>query len=191
MFPGSTAAGSHTARFGEIEARGIALTPKGRALYDRLLTRARAQIRPAADGSNAAEYVAVMERVFAEFPDDWDTIRGQGLGYFEWSLTDAGAATGAGTGDVAGDDAQQLLEAGLLRCDPIIYEDFLPVSAAGIFQSNLGDGAVQDFVASPNQRLFEADLGQPVLDEFAHYAQIEADSLAAALAALNREMAPA
>ena len=84
-----------------------------------------------------------------------------------------------------------MLDAGLLRCDPIIYEDFLPVSAAGIFQSNLGDGAVQDFVASPNQRLFESDLGQPVLDEFAHYAQIEADSLAAALGALNRALAPA
>ena len=30
-------AGHHTARFGEIEQRGVALTPKGRALYDRLL----------------------------------------------------------------------------------------------------------------------------------------------------------
>ncbi|MDI6949847.1 DUF1338 family protein, partial [Serratia sp. Se-RSmG] len=29
--------GSHTARFGEIEQRGAALTPKGRELYDRLL----------------------------------------------------------------------------------------------------------------------------------------------------------
>src|SRR5690606_18115247 len=30
-------AGTHTARFGEIEQRGLALTPKGRALYDTLL----------------------------------------------------------------------------------------------------------------------------------------------------------
>jgi len=29
--------GTHTARFGEIEQRGVALTPKGRELYDRLL----------------------------------------------------------------------------------------------------------------------------------------------------------
>ena len=50
--------------------------------------------------------------------------------------------------------------------DPIVYEDFLPVSAAGIFQSNLGDDAAQDFVASPNQQRFEADLGATVLDEF-------------------------
>ncbi len=26
--------GTHTARFGEIEQRGVALTPKGRQLYD-------------------------------------------------------------------------------------------------------------------------------------------------------------
>ncbi len=38
---GAWEAGSHTARFGEIEQRGIALTPKGRALYDRLLTESR------------------------------------------------------------------------------------------------------------------------------------------------------
>ncbi|RZA10056.1 MAG: VOC family protein, partial [Lysobacteraceae bacterium] len=33
--------GTHTARFGEVEQRGIALTPKGRALYDTLLAAAR------------------------------------------------------------------------------------------------------------------------------------------------------
>jgi uncharacterized glyoxalase superfamily metalloenzyme YdcJ len=32
--------GTHSARFGEIEQRGVALTPKGRALYDRLLQAA-------------------------------------------------------------------------------------------------------------------------------------------------------
>ena len=52
---GSTA-GVHTARFGEIEQRGIALTPKGRALYDDLLNASRKIVRPAADGSNASEY---------------------------------------------------------------------------------------------------------------------------------------
>ena len=174
IFPGeATTEGSHTARFGEIEARGIALTPKGRALYDRLLNDTRKQIVPAADGSNAAEYVKVLQEVFSAFPDDWTDIRLQGLGYFEWSLTGHGAVTD--------ENPETLLMKGVLRCDPIIYEDFLPVSAAGIFQSNLGDGAVQEFVASPNQRRFEADLGRPVLDEFAHYADIEAASLTACL----------
>lgn len=36
---GGSVQGTHTARFGEIEQRGIALTPKGRALYDELLAR--------------------------------------------------------------------------------------------------------------------------------------------------------
>ncbi|SDL39513.1 2-oxoadipate dioxygenase/decarboxylase HglS [Paracoccus chinensis] len=175
-FPGETAvAGSHTARFGEIEARGIALTPKGRALYDRLLAEVRTRIVPAAEGSNAGEYMQVLAEVFAAFPDDWTEIRRQGLGYFEWAAT--------GRGEVAGDDPEALLAAGVLRCDPIIYEDFLPVSAAGIFQSNLGDGAVQEFRASPNQRKFEADLGAQVLDEFAHYAAIQQASLDACLKA--------
>ncbi|SMO46931.1 2-oxoadipate dioxygenase/decarboxylase HglS [Paracoccus laeviglucosivorans] len=178
-FPGdASVAGSHTARFGEIEARGIALTPKGRALYDQLLDRVRARITPAANGSNAAEYVAVLEEVFADFPDDWAQIRAEGLGYFEWTPTSLGQADS--------DDPEALLAAGVLRCDPIVYEDFLPVSAAGIFQSNLGDGAVQDFAASPNQLKFEADLGAAVLDEFAHYAGIEQTSLTASLRALGR-----
>ena len=34
---GAARAGAHTARFGEIEQRGVALTRKGRALYDELL----------------------------------------------------------------------------------------------------------------------------------------------------------
>lgn len=173
-FPGpQPVEGSHTARFGEIEARGIALTPKGRALYDRLLAEARLDVTPAPDGSNARDYEAALSRAFEAFPDDWDQIRRQGLGYFVWSPT--------GRGEVTEGDPEALLQAGVLRCDPIIYEDFLPVSAAGIFQSNLGDGAAQDFTASPNQRRFEADLGQPVLDEFAHYAGIEARSLAACM----------
>ncbi|MER9593024.1 VOC family protein [Mesorhizobium australicum] len=157
--------GSHTARFGEIEQRGIALTPKGRALYDRLLNETREHCRPAADGSNATEYEAALAEVFKAFPDDWNSIREQGLGYFSYSLTEEGkSSTGIGT------DLEAAVDAGLVRFDPIVYEDFLPVSAAGIFQSNLGDDATQEFVASPNQKMFERDLGAPVLDEFAHYA---------------------
>lgn len=177
----TTVEGSHTARFGEIEQRGLALTPKGMALYDRLLAETRAVIRPAADGSNAADYVAKLDDVFAEFPDTLDQIRTEGLGYFRY------AATGkpASPADLRR-DAEDLVAAGLLRADPIIYEDFLPVSAAGIFQSNLGDDAAQAFVANPNRAKFESDLGAPVTDLHRLYAQAEADSLARARAELGR-----
>nr|WP_205648633.1 VOC family protein [Acuticoccus kandeliae] len=180
----TTVAGSHTARFGEIEERGLALTPKGQALYDRLLAATRAEIRPAADGSNAAEYIARLREVFAAFPDDLDTLRREGLGYFRY------AATGrpAREGDIAL-DADALVAAGLLTAEPIVYEDFLPVSAAGIFQSNLGDDAAQDFRANPSRARFEADLGAPVHDLHQAYAEIEAASLARARLALARDAA--
>jgi uncharacterized glyoxalase superfamily metalloenzyme YdcJ len=175
--------GSHTARFGEIEARGQALTPVGRALYDALLTKTREKIRPAADGSNTDAYMAALQETFAAFPDTLEGIREDGLGYFEWSLTDKGRAN---AGQIAGLDAEQLLAQGYVRIDPIVYEDFLPVSAAGIFQSNLGDDDAQEFSASPNQQRFEADLGAKVLNEFDHYQQIEDASRAACVAALTK-----
>lgn len=170
---GAWTAGSHTARFGEIEQRGVALTPKGRSLYDSLLDATRKIARPAADGSNAADYVEALSRTFQSFPDTWDGIRTAGLGYFTYSLTERGHQIGS----VHANDVDLLVTDGFVRFDPIVYEDFLPVSAAGIFQSNLGDEAGQNFVASPNQKRFEAALGACVLDEFGHYAAIEQASI--------------
>ncbi|RFC63421.1 VOC family protein [Fulvimarina endophytica] len=170
--------GRHTARFGEIEQRGLALTPKGQALYDRLLAEARARVTPAADGSNADAYMAALCDVFSVFPDDLDRLRTEGLGYFRY------AATGTPGGIDAGLSADELVAAGMLRADPITYEDFLPVSAAGIFQSNLGDDAARSFEANPSQARFEADLGAPVADFHALYAEAQAASLARARADL-------
>ncbi|AUX78244.1 2-oxoadipate dioxygenase/decarboxylase HglS [Sinorhizobium fredii] len=182
---GGWKAGSHTARFGEIEQRGIALTPKGRGLYDRLLDESRRIVRPAADGSNARDYEAALADAFRGFPDSWAEIREAGLGYFSYSLTEKGRQT-----KLPGRrDLDRLIAEGLVQFDPIVYEDFLPVSAAGIFQSNLGDGAQQEFVASPNQKRFETDLGAAVLDEFAHYAGIEKASIEACLKALTAAVA--
>lgn len=175
--------GQHTARFGEIEARGQALTPKGRALYDRLLTQARDQVRPRPDGSNAADYVAALQESFAAFPDDHEQIRQQGLGYVEYALTEKAKSPDSSVIDM---DVEALIAAGYLQTDPITYEDFLPVSAAGIFQSNLGDEAAQDFQASPNRDRFEADLGARVQDEFELYQALQDDSLSRCLSMLGK-----
>lgn len=177
---GAWTPGSHTARFGEVEQRGIALTPKGRALYDRLLEEARKSARPTPEG--AGTYVEALERAFESFPDEWEAIRTQRLGYFAYSL--AGNGKVAPPKAVAEGDVDCLVEAGVLQYDPIVYEDFLPVSAAGIFRSNLGDDEAQHFVESPNQKLFEQQLGAAVIDGFEHYALLQQVSIQACLAAL-------
>lgn len=83
-------------RFGEVEARGVALTPKGRERYDAAMA--------------AADPAAVWADYFPR--------------------TDAEMAT-AGLAYYRGGDPSA----------PIVYEDFLPASAAGIFRSNLDSPA--------------------------------------------------
>ena len=168
-FVGDGGHGSHTARFGEIEQRGLALTPKGRVLYDQLLEQARA-----AEGSTGDDYYTRLAAAFAGFPDDWDTLRREGLGYFRYQLTDAGRALPPGQRALP---AEVLVERGLASADPIVYEDFLPVSAAGIFQSNLGGAEQRAYAEQANQAAFEAALGAKVGDAFALYAAIEQASL--------------
>ncbi|MCY1463539.1 hypothetical protein D9M71_814470 [compost metagenome] len=72
-----------------------------------------------------------------------------------------------------------MLAAGLLRWQPQLYEDFLPVSAAGIFQSNLGNSTRDAYDQSASRAEFERALGRPVLDEMALYARTQQASLAA------------
>ena len=72
-----------------------------------------------------------------------------------------------------------------MHFEALVYEDFLPVSAAGIFQSNLGDDAQADYGSNANREAFEAALGLKVQDELALYAQSERRSLQACAQALN------
>ena len=166
-------AGTHTARFGEIEQRGLALTPKGRALYDQLLAQAR---DTDGAGSTGGDYGQRLQAVFASFPDDHDTLRQEGLGYYRYQLTDAGRAAPERVADLP---AEVLVAAGLATADPIVYEDFLPVSAAGIFQSNLGGEEQRAYAAQANREAFEQALGVAVNDEFEIYERLQAESLAA------------
>lgn len=180
---GRRVSGAHAARFGEIEQRGAALTAMGRALYDRLLAEAQAEAPLATDGAHAVAFNAALTRRFAVFPDDLEALRTEKLAFFRY-FPDATARAGEPASSASLDD---LLRAGALRAESILYEDFLPVSAAGIFRSNLGDQRAEESIARADRRAFEAALGAPVLDELALYEEAETRSLAASLKALGLE----
>ena len=180
---GSIVSGAHAARFGEIEQRGVALTAKGRTLYDRLLAAALASTPIASDGSNAAVYVNELGRHFKAFPDDYATLRAEELAFFRYSPTAKGSSQIGGLSSPL--SIEGLLRAGYIQIEPIIYEDFLPVSAAGIFRSNLGEEGRQNFVERANREAFEEALGAAVVDGLAFYAEAEAKSRTACLKALG------
>ncbi|GHC25321.1 DUF1338 domain-containing protein [Kushneria pakistanensis] len=175
-------AGTHTARFGEIEQRGAALTRRGRRLYDQLL----AASREATHGLEGEIHQRALAEAFHDFPDDEATLRRKGLAWFDYQLADG--ARVADPASLPGErDAliEALIEQGVIRARPITYEDFLPVSAAGIFQSNLGESSAQHYATTDSRGDFEAALGVAVEDEFALYEQRSERSLAACLAALG------
>jgi uncharacterized glyoxalase superfamily metalloenzyme YdcJ len=89
---GTVSEGTLRVRFGEVEARGVALTPKGRDRYD----AAMATSDPAAAWGE-------------HFPATDEEMAADRLAYYH-----------------GGDPSR-----------PVVYEDFLPASAAGIFRSNL------------------------------------------------------
>lgn len=176
------AQGSHSARFGEIEQRGVALTPKGRALYDQLLNAARDELGAFPNESNAERYVQLMEQHFQAFPDDHTQMREQGLAYFRYFVTDKGLAA-RGQADQPR-TLEALASAGHVAVEPLVYEDFLPVSAAGIFQSNLGDAAQSHYAAHSNQAEFEKALGRQTIDELKLYEETQQRSMDACTQAL-------
>ncbi|PLB48788.1 DUF1338 domain protein [Aspergillus steynii IBT 23096] len=124
--------GSHKARFGEIEQRGAAVTPKGRDLYDKLLQ----QSRNVSVGLSPEEADARTIEVFQKYPDSWKDLRQQGLIYCQFRCIKPIHTTPA-IDKEEGLILDQLISRGVVEAVPITYEDFLPLSAAGIFQSNL------------------------------------------------------
>ena len=110
---GEVSTGSLRVRFGEVEARGIALTPAGRDRYDQLI------------GQDAAAWSAALPHT------ELGMLR-HGLAYFTFAPT--------GRAPVRQGSLADLVFDGVLSATPIVYEDFLPRSAAGIFASNLTAG---------------------------------------------------
>ena len=124
---GSLHEASLRVRFGEVEARGIALTAAGRARYDEAM----------AQGADADAFAA-------RFPATEHGLAAADLAFFTFVPRDDRPLDGSRPPD----DVAELLDGGWVAARPIVFEDFLPRSAAGIFQSNLsGDGAHDAAVA--------------------------------------------
>jgi uncharacterized glyoxalase superfamily metalloenzyme YdcJ len=131
--------GTLRVRFGEVEARGVALTPAGRQRYDDAMAAAD---RAAASG--AARQQAV-ESVWPQyFPASDAELAAQKLAYYRH-----------------GDPSR-----------PIVYEDFLPRSAAGIFRSNLDADA--GYIGGPTGTDYSLDwmagaIGHHIHDPYTLY----------------------
>lgn len=162
MPDGSVETSSLRVRFGEVEARGIALTREGRAIYDRAI----AEVDERAAGLDPAARTEVKLEVWRrEFPTTEAELAARGLAYFTYAVKD-----------------------GAVVPEPIVYEDFLPRSAAGIFQSNLTDDGSKDVSQEGVER--DADwmsgaIGRELADPFELYAKQSEESRQAAAAQLG------
>lgn len=186
---GSVVEGSLRVRFGEVEARGIALSRRGRDKFDEL-SRIVAERSAQADPTDAAGRQASAElarQVWAEnFPRDERELLRQGLGHFTFSAGPRAARRGSGEPPA---DLGGLVDDEWLTATPIVYEDFLPRSAAGIFRSNLTGSGNQDLTESGSHR--DAAWLAHVIDRDVHsseelYERQQEASLATALAELER-----
>jgi uncharacterized glyoxalase superfamily metalloenzyme YdcJ len=148
---GSVVEGGLKVRFGEVECRGIALTAAGMDLY--------------------ASLVGEAPEVWAEkLPGTETGLREAGLAWFTYTGRRGASQT-----------LEQALASGSVVAAPIVYEDFLPRSAAGIFQSNLtGAGSRTDAEQGVHRdRPWLAEmLGRTVHDPQDLYAAQQAASLA-------------
>lgn len=151
---GSVVPGALRVRFGEVEARGIALTREGRARYDAAVAEVAALALPTAEERHEAK----VEAWRRTFPRTEAELFEQGLGHYEHVVVD-----------------------GRVERRPIVYEDFLPQSAAGIFRSNLAEEGRSD--ASRAGLALDAGwlagvLGRELHDPFELYAAQEESSRA-------------
>lgn len=188
---GTVSEGALRVRFGEVEARGIALTPAGRDRFDELTGEVDRRLAAAPDLRRAD----VAPQVWARgFPRTERELCAHGLGFFTFRVDDEVAAGTAAPEQVAAlerGNVASLVATGVLHPEPIVYEDFLPRSAAGIFASNLTDsGSVDaDHGGAERDPAWMAQvMGRTVNEPEEIYAAESAASLRAAEAVLGRRI---
>jgi uncharacterized glyoxalase superfamily metalloenzyme YdcJ len=166
--------GSHRARFGEIEERGAAVTLAGRRLYDELLSEAMMATESSSRKSTPEELDRQVELAFQKYPDDWTVLRARKLVYFTYSVTKRSLSDG----NASSFALEDLIQQGIINITPITYEDFLPLSAAGIFRSNLGTQASsQSAEALSDEDGIEAALGVKLNSSDELYKSMERESI--------------
>ncbi len=179
----------HTARFGEIEQRFYATTPAGRALYDRCLAeadRVKAE-HPGLQRTDPEAFARRHAEPFAPFPKTLPELLDAGLVHGRPRPTAAGRAAAA-EGGIDTTDLAELRRRGLVRVDGLRYEDFLPVSAAGIFASNLEQYGTRSTAAERQtyeQSTLEEIMGRPIVDALIVARGQEAEATLATYAALG------
>lgn len=173
--------GTHTARFGEIEQRGAALTKKGRELYDKLLNSVDENTK----SNNSSAYLVELTKRFESFPNNLQELYDEKLIFFKYH------ANTKVLNNKTAKSIEELIDIGALVVTPQIYEDFLPVSAAGIFQSNLNtnsqSNSQSNYTQQSNQNSFEECLGAQVFDEMRLYKETQDNSLDEALSILSQK----
>lgn len=183
---GSVRKGELRVRFGEVEARGIALTPAGRDLYDRMVLAVDERLKedPVLDRQSAAR--AVWEE---KLPRTETELAARGLAYFTFTANqDAAAGLPRESLTLAG-----LISSGAAVPEPIVYEDFLPRSAAGIFQSNLTDEGSKneaEQAADYDMARMSEIIGRPVHDPYELYQRQQDASVKALAEALGVDILP-
>ncbi len=186
---GSTLSSTHTARFGEIEQRFYATTPTGRELYDRCLAAAEAErVRdPGLAKRDVDAYESAFARHFAEFPSTLPALLERKLVYGLYAPTPKGLASAASR-PIETTDLPRLIELGFVSYEGLRYEDFLPVSAAGIFASNLNQYGTRSTARERptyTQAKLEEILGRAIIDAEKAYRAMEEESIGATYAALG------
>ncbi|MDX2493342.1 MAG: DUF1338 family protein [Desulfuromusa sp.] len=169
----------HTARFGEIEQRFYATTPKGRQLYDRCLAEAEVakENNLGLAKRDFAAYETLYAQFFAPFPKTLPELLTQKFVYGRYTTAVKGLAV---KDDITSTDINDLVRLGYVDYEGLRYEDFLPVSAAGIFASNLNQYGTQSTAAQKpvyRKTMLEEILGRKIVDSDVTYAGLQAESL--------------
>jgi uncharacterized glyoxalase superfamily metalloenzyme YdcJ len=183
---GRITSGDLRVRFGEVEARGIAVTPAGRALYDELTIETEQAISAASSGRlTMQDRNSIASGIWRNrVPNSEKDLAAYDLAYFTFRVD----GDSKPRHQTPGITLRDLLEKNWVIAEPIVYEDFLPKSAAGIFQSNLTSDGHKDETQPFTE--FDAAWMEGVLDRQLHephdlYASIRRRSLATVAARLG------